>query len=67
MQNNGTFAKLVEGQTVVFKVVPLGSYTKPNEPYKVESKGDNSAYFRNVKTGGGTFDSAKMINYAVLA
>lgn len=61
------FDTLQEGQTVVFKKTPAGSYTKAGEKYIVESKSHGQVYFRNQQTKGGTFDKAWAINLAELA
>jgi len=58
------FDNLKVGQVVTFVKVPCGSYTRPNEPYIVESKGKADAYFRSVARGSGTYDSAWAINMA---
>ena len=44
-----------EGQFIRFTTPPCGSYASTGDIYLVEDYGD-SLYFRNQKTGGGTFD-----------
>ena len=56
--------QLTVGSIVVFTKTPLGSYTSVGTPYQVESNTGDSAYFRNTKTGGGTYDKASMIQFA---
>ncbi len=61
------FDSLNEGDEVTFKVVPAGSYTRLNEVYIIETKGNNSMYFRSKVRGSGTFDAKWAINRAVIA
>lgn len=60
------FQKLKEGDLIVFKRTPSGSWCKAGEPYFVEYKSQNTAYFRNANTGGGTYDNAWAINQAAI-
>jgi hypothetical protein len=50
-----------EGQIIIFTKKPAGSYLTVNEPYKVEACGDKFTHFRNMRTGGATFDCNKLI------
>lgn len=51
-----TLAEIKQGQTVVFTVVPNGSYLHTGEQYLAESVEKRSIYFRNVVRNCGTSD-----------
>lgn len=61
------YNELQVGQVIVFTKAPLGSWITCGESYVVEWKGDRSMYFRNQKTGGGTYDRDYCVDHAVLA
>lgn len=45
------------GQTIVFTVLPTGSWASTGEPYIVEQRNPRcDVYLRNAWTGAGTFD-----------
>ncbi|XUM19780.1 hypothetical protein ACRAVF_19125 [Bradyrhizobium oligotrophicum S58] len=48
-------AKLpTSGQTIIFSVVPQGSYCRPGEAYRVEHNGKRGHDFRFVRVDGGS-------------
>lgn len=61
------FQQLKEGQLIVFKRIPTGSWLTAGVPYFVEWKDKDIAYFRNAVTGSGTYDAVWAINQAILA
>jgi len=44
------------GDVIIFRKPPVGSWISIGEEYIVERGGKDYLYFRNIKTGGGTFD-----------
>lgn len=58
------FDTLQVSDCVIFTKTPPGSWTSIGDVYEVEWKSARKAYFRNTKTGGGTYDDAWAINKA---
>ena len=56
--------QLPAGCTVVFTKKPAGSWLTENVPYVVEANGGQTCHFRNLATGGGTYDEAWAIERA---
>lgn len=61
-------AELKKGQTVVFGVIPSGSYLSTGEQYLVEHVDKRHVYFRSIARKCGTFDPRHMTaEYTVTA
>jgi hypothetical protein len=56
--------QLAIGSMVVFTRKPLGSWLTEGVPYVVEANGGETCHFRNLATGGGTYDEAWAIEGA---
>lgn len=59
-----TVSSLEVGQTVIFEKTAPGSYLDTNVLYRVENVSKSEVYFRNVKTGGASADSKKLLKFA---
>ena len=50
-----------KGQTIIFTKIPNGSYLSTDTAYLIEKVGKREVWFRNIVTGGATYDPIVMI------